>query len=140
MDKGLILAITSSTFIFLIILAFIFYSHSDFDQQLIEQVDNGVPAKKLVPQIDQETEKLISKAKSHYGSEVSNNFINKNYEKGNITSRNYYLSYLEEYENEMKMISKYDAARKNFARRKITKEQFIQEIQTPKDYIQLKNY
>ena len=60
MDKGTLLAIIGSLVVFVIILAVIFYMNSDFDQQLIEEVDKGVPADKLIPQINKETKKLIN--------------------------------------------------------------------------------
>ena len=108
--------------------------NSDFDQQLIEEVDKGVPADKLIPQINKETKKLIKNAQSHY----QYNVLNKNFEKGNLASKSDYEAYLAEYENEMNMISKYDAARKKLARREITKEQFLQEIKIPKEFMQIK--
>lgn len=135
MDKGTLLAIIGSLVVFVIILAVIFYMNSDFDQQLIEEVDKGVPADKLIPQINKETKKLIKNAQSHY----QYNVLNKNFEKGNLASKSDYEAYLAEYENEMNMISKYDAARKKLARREITKEQFLQEIKIPKELCKLKN-
>jgi hypothetical protein len=127
-DKGALLAIIGSVSVFLIVLVFMFYSHSDFDQQLIDQVDKGVPAEKLLPQIDKETEKLIENAQRRYSK-----VVNKNFENGNIASKNDYESYTEVYEKEMRMISEYDVACKKFARREISKEQFLQEIRIPKE-------
>jgi hypothetical protein len=135
MDKGALLAITGSVTVFLIVLAVIFYSHADFDQQLIEQVDNGVPAEKLIPQIDKENKKLMIGAQNSLGSKI----VNKDSEKGNIISRSDYEYYMQTYQNEIKMISEYDAARKKFARREITKEQFLQEIKNLKDMIETFN-
>jgi len=135
LDRGILLAITGSLLVFGIILAIIFYNHSDFDQRLIVQVDNCVPSEKLIPQIDKETEKLIKNAQRRFQSNV----VNKNFGNGNRATKNGSEYYLERYENEMKMISEYDAARKKFARREITKEQFINEIEIPKEDMQLLN-
>jgi hypothetical protein len=133
--KGIILAITGSLLVFVIIFAVIFYIQPDFDQQLIEQVDNGVPAEKLIPQIDQETEKLNKNAKKRLLSAV----LTKNFGNGDLASKSDYQSNTEEYENEMKMISVYDDIQKKFAKRKITKEQFLQEIKVPKSFIKMMN-
>jgi hypothetical protein len=138
LDRGILLAIAGSILVFVIILAVVFYSHSDFDQQLIEQVDSGVPAGKLIPQINQETKKLTINAQKRYQSNVVNK-MNENDEHGNLESKNDYKYYQDLYENEMKMISDYDAARKKFVRREITKEQFLQEIKIPKEYKQIVN-
>jgi hypothetical protein len=129
-DKGALLAIIGSLTVFLIVLAFIFYSHADFDQQLIEQVDNGVPVEKLIPQIDKETEKLMNDTQKNYGYKI----LDKDTDKGNISSSDYEY-YTQTYQNEIKMIAEYDAARKKFARREITKEQFLQEIKNIKDLL-----
>lgn len=135
LDRGILLSIVGSALFFIIILGFIFYSHSDFDQQLIEQVEKGEPAEKLIPLIDKETEKLKKTANRRY----QNNVVPKNFEKGNISSKIDYQVYLEAYENELKMISKLEEARKKFARRKITKEQFLIEIKIPKETIEMYN-
>jgi hypothetical protein len=127
-DRGALLAIIGSVTVFSIVLAFMFYNQSDFDQRLIDQVDKGMPAEKLIPQIDKETEKLIANAQRRYSK-----VVDKNFENGNLASKNDYESYTEVYEKEMMMISEYDTARKKFARREITKEQFLQEIKIPKE-------
>ncbi len=121
-NKGLILGIVCGIAVFIIALIFIMYSNSDFDQQLINQVNNGVPADKLIPQIDQETQKMQQKAKSRL-SDV----INKNLDKNNS------ITYIKNYEDEMKVISQYDDARKKFARKEINKEQFLKDIEIPKE-------
>lgn len=135
MDRGILLAIIGSILVFLIILAVIIYSHSDFDQQLIEQVNNGVPADKLIPQIDIETERLKYNTLRSYQS----NLANKDFGKGKILSKRDYELYTEKYESEMKMISEFDAARKKFVRREITKEQFLLEIKNIKEFIEMTN-
>ena len=121
-NKGLILGIVGGIAVFSIALIFIMYSNSDFDQQLINQVNSGVPADKLIPQIDQETQKMQQRAKSRL-SDV----INKNLDKNDS------ITYIKNYEDEMKIISQYDDARKKFARREINKEQFLKDIEIPKE-------
>jgi hypothetical protein len=132
LDKGKILAISGGILVFVIILTFIFYIYSDFDQQLIGQVEKGVPAEKLIPQIDNETDKLKKNANRHYQSAV----INKNLGKGDLANESDYEYYIKRYETELKVISEYDADRKEFAQREITKEQFLQKIKIPKELIE----
>ena len=45
--------------------------------------------------------------------------------------------FVQSYKDEMKMIAQYDDARKKFANRDINKEQFITEIQKPKDFLKM---
>ncbi|MGZ7134432.1 MAG: hypothetical protein ACXVHY_01005 [Methanobacterium sp.] len=121
LNKGLILGIIGGTTVFLIALLIILNNTFDFDQQLIYQVDSGVPADKLIPQIDKETQKMTSKAKNHL-SEVINKNLNKNDS----------MFYQKNYEAEIKIISQYDDIRKRFARREISKNEFLKEIEIPK--------
>lgn len=120
-NKGLILGIISGMIIFIIALIFIFYTNSDFDEQLIKQVDKGVPADKLMPQIDKETQNMNSKARKHL-SDIINMKLSKNDS----------IIYQKNYEAEIRTISQYDDIRKKFARREINKNEFLKEIQTPK--------
>lgn len=101
-------------------------NNSDFDKQLINQVDNGVPADKLIPQIDQETNKMKLNAQKRLESQTLPKNISKNDSE----------SYIHSYKDELRMISIYDDARKKLARREITKEQFLNDIQKPKDFFQ----
>ncbi len=131
LNKGVILGIIGAIIVFVIILTIILYVDSDFDQQLIYQVDSGVPANKLIPQINKETEQLQENALESYESNVVNNNLGAN--------PNSYIDYTQLYHNDLKMISEYENAQKEFANRKISKEQFLQEIKTPKEYLKLAN-
>jgi hypothetical protein len=135
MDKGVLLAIIGGLTVFFIVLGLILHTPSDFDQYLIEQVEKGVSADKLIPQIDQETVKLKKKLEGDFASKVAN----KDVKKTNM-SRNDYEHYTETYENGLKMISEYDAACKKYVRREITKEQFLLEIKNSKEFIEMMNY
>lgn len=134
MDKGRILAISCSILIFLILLSFIFYSHSDFDQQLISQVDEGVPAEKLIPQIDKETTELKLKAKKRLESIVMDK---KFWGNGTFTPQSDYLDYTENYQKEMELINNYDTTRKAYAKREISKEEFLENITIFKEYFKI---
>jgi hypothetical protein len=134
LDKGRILAISCSILIFLILLSFIFYSHSDFDQQLISQVDEGVPAEKLIPQIDKETTELKLKAKKRLESIVMDK---KFWGNGTFTPQSDYVDYTENYQKEMELINKYDTTRKAYAKREISKEEFLENITIFKEYFKI---
>ena len=107
------------------------YVNSDFDQQLINQVDSGVPADKLIPQIDEEAEHLQMNAQKNYESNLINNNLG-----GNASNYDYYTQI---HQNELKIISEYENDQKEFAERQITKEQFLHDIQSPKQYINVMN-
>ena len=131
LNKGVILGVASAITVFIIILIIIFYFNSDFDQQLIYQVDSGVPADKLIPQIDAEAEHLQMNAQKNYESNLINNNLG-----GNASNYDYYTQI---HQNELKIISEYENDQKEFAERQITKEQFLHDIQSPKQYINVMN-
>ncbi len=135
MDKGVFLATIGGLTVFFIVLGFILYAPTDFDQYLIEQVEKGVPTEKLLPQIDKETEKLKTNLERDFASKVANKDITKT-----NMSRSDYERYMETYENGLKMISEYDVACKKYANREIPKEQFLHEINKSKEFIEIMNY
>ncbi len=90
-----------------------------------------MPADKLIPQIDKETEELQMNALKSYESNVINNNLG-----GNASNYDYYTQV---YQNENKTISEYENTQKEFANREISKEQFEQDIKSPKEFIQLMN-
>jgi len=118
--------------VFLIILSVIIYFNSDFDQQLIQDVESGIPAGKLIPKIDNETAKLKVDAKRRLESHVMDM---KFWGNGDLASENDYKYYTFVYENEMDMISEYDKVRKRFVKKEISKEKFLQGIKSPKEYL-----
>ena len=126
-NMGLILGISGGLIVFIIALIFIIYNNSDFDQQLINQVDSGVPADKLIPQIDQNTEKMRLNAQRRLESQTAAKNINKSDS----------APFVKSYNDEIRMIAQYDDARKKFANRDINKEQFLSEIQNPKDFLKM---
>jgi hypothetical protein len=131
LNIGVIIGIASAIVVFIIVLIIIFYVNSDFDQQLIYQVNKGVPADKLIPQIDKETEKLQINARRSYESNLINNNMG-----GNSNNYDYYTQM---YENEMRIISEYNNTQEKFAERLITKEQFLQDIKNPKEFMKIMN-
>ncbi len=52
---------------------------------------------------------------------------------------NNYDYYTQMYENEMRIISEYNNTQEKFAERLITKEQFLQDIKNPKEFMKIMN-
>ena len=70
MYKGVLLGIIGGLIIFLILLSFIIYSDSDFDEQLINEVNDGDQVNTLLFQIDDETQKMENNANRRYLSVI----------------------------------------------------------------------
>ncbi len=134
MDRGALLGIVSSVAVFIIISSIIIYNHSSFDQKLIDQVEGGVPAEKLIPQIDEETENLKTVAETRLESVVMDR---KFWGNGDLASPKEYQAYTLGYEFELRIISDYDTARKKFVRREITESEFLNMIKGPKEFYNL---
>jgi len=126
LNKGVLIGVVSGLAAFIIFLILMFVS-SDFDQNLINQVENGVPADKLIPQINKETDSMRLDAQKRLQANVVNTNLDKE------DSESYMLSY----KVEMKMISDYDIARKKYAKREINKLQFLNAIEEPKEYMKI---
>jgi hypothetical protein len=127
LNKGAILGVFSGLIVFIVALVFILLVNSDFDQQLINQVNSGIPSEELIPQIDKETQKMNKNAEKRLASKT----VQKN-----LVSQMDAQSYVQDYKDEMKIISQYENARKKFAKREITKEQFLNDIRNPKEFME----
>ncbi len=103
---------------------------------LYDQVEEGVPAEKLIPQIDRETENLKIQAKKRLEKAVMDR---KYWGDGDLATSDDYNMYITSYEFEMKIIVDYENARKKFARREITKREFLSEIRGCKEFYSLHN-
>lgn len=117
--------------LFLISFSFIIYNHSDFDTQLIDQVGRGVPTSELIVQINQETTKMNIRAKKRIENVVMDRKLWGN---GTLAVENDYQGYVSNYECELKYISDYDTLRKKFARREITRREFLDEVKPVKEF------
>ena len=91
----------------------------------------GVPAEKLIPEIDAETVKLKAIARARVDAVVNDR---KFWGDGDLATPDQYEAYTTSYEYELKIISEYDDARKKFARREITRREFLNLIKGPKDF------
>lgn len=117
--------------LFLIIFSYFIYNHSDFDTQLVEQVDQGVPTSELIVQIHAETKKMENNAKKR----VENYYMDRSrWGNGSLASEKDYQSYVSNYECELKYVSDYDALRKQFARREITRREFLDKVKPIKEF------
>ncbi len=134
MGKRALLGILGGLIILVVTLSIILYSDSDFDAQLIDQVDKGVPAEELIVQIDEETLIMQRNAKKRLESVVMDK---KYWGNGDLASPTDYQYFTTFYITEMNVISNYDGVRKKFARREITKEQFLQEIKVFKEFFNI---
>ena len=122
MKKGILFGIIGGIIIFAVLLAIVWYKNSDFDQQLIEDVNGGMTAEELTPMIVNETLKEDLIAKKRLDSHVMDS---KDWENGNLASNYNYNT--EIYHKEMGFIIDYDKVRKEFVNKQISKEQFLDE-------------
>lgn len=129
LNKGVILGIVGGICVFLVSFLIIMNFNSDFDEQLIIQVDNGVTANKLTPQIYKQDKDMKLNAQKRLESNVLNKPSTEDYNK-----------YDEEYNSEIKMISNYTQARIKFANGETTKDEFLDEIKTPKEYLEIMDH
>ena len=132
LDKPKSLGIIGGLIVFIIIILVIVLLNSDFDNQLINSVEAGVPAEKLIPGIEAEREKEISNAKKDLESHIMDpNYWSKpgaasiedfNYEKNNNKI-------------DLNSINKLEYLRKKYVHRKISKYEFLNQGKIYKEYL-----
>ena len=127
MDKGIIIGSFSGLAIFIVIVLLIIYSHSDFNQQLVSSVESGTPIDQLVPQIYQEHYKECLNAKSRLESQTMDMSLWGN---GELAPDSYYAYYTKNYEEEVDYYNKLEDLRIKFAKRQISKEEFLNKVET----------
>ncbi len=137
MDRGILLGIIGGAAVFIIILSFVIYSHSSFDQRLIDQVEEGVPAEQLIPQIDNETANMQYTAKTRLEKVVMDK---KYWGHGDLAKSDDYKTFIESYQSELRIIGDYENARKKYARRETTRREFLWQIKTCKEFYDLLKY
>ena len=126
MDKGIIIGPLSGLAIFIIMIMVIFYSHSDFNQNLINSVDSGTPSDQLLPEIYQEHYKECMNAKSYLYSHTMDMNMWGN---GDLASDSFYNYYTKNYEQEVDYYNKLEDIRIKYVERQISKEEFLNEIE-----------
>jgi hypothetical protein len=134
LDRGLLLGISAGIIIFIISFLFIMYTNSDFDGQLINQVNDGVSADILIIQIDNETQKMTTDVDRRYKAVVLDR---KYWGNGDLANSEDFQYYSENYENDLKMISKLAEIRKKYVRGEIDKEEFLNNIEQYKEYFKI---
>jgi hypothetical protein len=127
MNKSIWIGAIGGLCIFLVILWALFFYNSDFDQELIDSSEAGVPCDKLIIRIEQESDNQELMAKKHL--------------EGHITDIKYWYSTnnpendlhdeIDFYEQQEKAINNCTELRKKYVRKEITKEEFLAQI---KDY------
>lgn len=122
MDRSLLLGIVGSLSVFIVICSFILLSQPDFDEQLIVQVNRGIPAEELIPQIDKEAYDMRKDAKKQLDSRIMDR---KYWGNGDLDDPHNLRSYVNIYEGDLEAINEYRKTRISFVKREITKEEFL---------------
>ncbi len=108
--------------IFLVIVVIFFYTHSNFDSNLIEKVEAGVPPQNLIPEIEAQSKKQESKVKSHLEAHV----MDMRYWSGvNSDPQNDLEYHVSLYQKQMEVITGYKDLRIQFVRGQINKKEFL---------------
>ncbi|MEN6592347.1 MAG: hypothetical protein ABFC12_03775 [Methanobacterium sp.] len=136
MDKGVLLGIVGGLSV-LVIFSFIIYGNSDFDVQLINQVNDGEQPSALFAQIDIETQKMQKNAERRYQTVVMDR---KNWGNGNLAQPKDYMYYTENYENDLEVIKEMENIRKQYVKKEISKDHFLTSINHYKEYFKLFKY
>jgi len=113
--------------IFIIILWAIFFYNSDFDQELIDSSEAGVPCDKLISKIEQESKNQELEAKSH----LEGHFADIRYWNASNDPEKDLTTDIDFYEQQIKAIKNCEELRKKYIRKEISKEEFLAQI---KDY------
>ena len=125
MDKPKLLGVIGGLIAFIIIILVLVLLNSDFDQRLIEQVEAGTPAVKLIPEIEKERSLEEDKAAKHLESHV----FNVKYWDGPKSVSNYDFAYYKDiYNSQMYAISQLYDLRIKYVKKEITKFEFQQKI------------
>ncbi len=100
------------------------YPSADFDQELMDEMDSGVPISELINQINSESENQKLKAKKELESHV----MDPKYWQQHDISPEEDLSYeIQYYKLQISEIDKYKAIRIKYVKKEISKEEFIKE-------------
>ena len=120
-----------SLVVFIAISSFILLNHADFDEQLMEQVENGVPAQDLIKEIDEEAYYMQIAAKKRLDSKILDR---KYWGNGELDTPLDYSFYVDSYESELNLIKEYKEYRVKYANGEITREEFLSLVQNHRDY------
>jgi hypothetical protein len=127
MDRGILVGSIGGFAIFMVFILIIFYSHSDFNQNLINSVADGTPAEKIIPEIQQQNKRECMEAKNNFNARMMSM---DQWGNGDLASNSYSDFYTKNYEQEIKYYNDLENLRIKFATKEISKEEFLNEIAT----------
>jgi len=125
MNKSTWIGIVGGLSIFVIILWAIIFYNSDFDQELIQSSEAGVPCEKLINQIDKESLNQKSIAENH----LEGHFEDIKYWNDTNDPEEELKDELFFYQQQIKAINNCTELRKKYVRKEISKEEFLAQIQ-----------
>ncbi len=125
MNKSTWVGVIGGLCIFIIILWAIFFYNSDFDQELIQSSESGVPCEKLINQIDKESLNQKLTAENHLQSHFADikYWNNPNDPEKELTPE------IDYYQQQIKAINNCTELRKKYVRKEISKKEFLAQIQ-----------
>jgi hypothetical protein len=132
LDRGALLGIIGGAAVFIVLLLIIVIVNSDFDEQLVEKVNNDEPPEELISLIEIETQNLQNKVKRRYEANVNDR---KFWGNGDLALSSDFEYFTENYENDLKMISGLDNERRKFVKGEISKKEFLENIKQYKVYL-----
>lgn len=120
--------------VFVIICSFILLNPSDFDHQLILQVDHGVSAEVLIPQIDEKAFYMRKNAKHHLDSVIMDR---RYWGNGDLANPEDLRAYVDQYRSYLNSIDEYRDIRIKFVKREISKEEFLNSARSTSYFVKL---
>lgn len=132
MDRGTSIGLAGGISLFLIIILFLMWQNSDFDQSLINSVESGVAPEKLIPAINSEREKQEVRVKKNLQSHV----LDPDYwSQPNVASEKDFNYYKNRYEEQMQSIVEYQDLRIKFIYGNVSKQEFLEQAKIYKNRV-----
>ncbi len=97
------------------------FINPDFDEQLIKEVDSGVPANKMIKQIENESQNQKALALNDLKYHINDM---QYWSKPNLASENDFRHYIEAYDTQMRTIEEYEKLRKQYINNEVSKDCF----------------
>jgi hypothetical protein len=124
-NTGKYLAITGGLGVFFIFCFFFIYPNSDFDHELINQVQSGTPTDKLTLQIEQESEKEKNLVLKHLEAHINDMNYWSKIDNGSKEDFEYYI---DTYKMQIDAINNCEKLRKEFINHEISEDYYLEEI------------
>lgn len=132
MDRGTSIGLAGGISLFLIIILFLMWQNSDFDQSLINSVESGVAPEKLIPAINSEREKQEVRVKKNLKSHVLDPVY---WSQPNVASEKDFNYYKNRYEEQMQSIVEYQDLRIKFVYGNVSKQEFLEQAKIYKNRV-----